>query len=102
MVVVNFLNVKNAADIRVFQLLDEKFKLFSGVFGASDDVLGSIESGVDFEKRIAEIYQKYRSEKEIINQFDLLKKNWKSRLAAKCFQQGKRYWRILMMKYWIN
>ncbi len=39
-VVVNFLNVKNAADIRVFQLLDEKFKLFSGVFGASDDVLG--------------------------------------------------------------
>lgn len=73
-VVVNFLNIKNAADIRVFQLLDEKFKLFSGVFGASDDVLGSIESGVDFEKRIAEIYQKYRSEKEIIEQFDLLQK----------------------------
>lgn len=73
-VVVNFLNVKNAADIRVFQLLDEKFKLFSGVFGASDDVLGSIESGVDFEKRIAEIYQKYRTEQEIIEQFDLLQK----------------------------
>ena len=71
-VVVNFLNVKNAADVRVFQLLDEKFRLFSGVFGASDDVLGSIESGVDFEKRLAEIYQKYRSEKEIIEQFDLL------------------------------
>lgn len=71
-VVVNFLNIKNAADVRVFQLLDEKFKLFSGVFGASDDVLGSIESGVDFEKRIAEIYRKYRSEKEIIEQFDLL------------------------------
>jgi ERCC4-related helicase len=73
-VVVNFLNVKNAADIRVFQLLDEKFKLFSGVFGASDDVLGSIESGVDFEKRIAEIYQKYRTEQEITEQFDLLQK----------------------------
>jgi len=73
-VVVNFLNVKNAADIRVFQLLDEKFKLFSGVFGASDDVLGSIESGVDFEKRIAEIYQRCRTEKEILEQFDQLQK----------------------------
>jgi hypothetical protein len=82
-VVVNFLNVKNAADIRVFQLLDEKFKLFSGVFGASDDVLGSIESGVDFEKRIAEIYQKYRSEKEIIDQFDLLQKELDEQISSK-------------------
>jgi len=82
-VVVNFLNIKNAADIRVFQLLDEKFKLFSGVFGASDDVLGSIESGVDFEKRIAEIYQKYRSEKEIIDQFDLLQKELDEQINTK-------------------
>ncbi len=82
-VVVNFLNVKNAADIRVFQLLDEKFKLFSGVFGASDDVLGSIESGVDFEKRIAEIYQKYRTEKEIIDQFDLLQKELDEQISNK-------------------
>ena len=56
-VVVNFLNRKNAADQRVFELLSEKFKLFEGVFGASDEVLGAIESGVDFEKRIAAIYQ---------------------------------------------
>ncbi len=82
-VVVNFLNVKNAADIRVFQLLDEKFKLFSGVFGASDDVLGSIESGVDFEKRIAEIYQKYRTEEEIIDQFDLLQKELDQQISSK-------------------
>src|SRR3989344_945770 len=39
-VVVNFLNNKNAADKRVFELLDQKFKLFNGVFGASDEVLG--------------------------------------------------------------
>ncbi len=43
-VVLNFLNSKNAADQRVFQLLSEKFRLFEGVFGASDDVLGAIES----------------------------------------------------------
>jgi superfamily II DNA or RNA helicase len=73
-VVVNFLNKKNAADLRVYQLLSEKFKLFEGVFGASDEVLGSIESGVDFEKRIAQIYQQCRSEEEIQTAFDTLQK----------------------------
>ena len=38
---------------RVYELLNQKFSLFEGVFGSSDDVLGSIESGVDFEKRIS-------------------------------------------------
>ena len=49
-VVVNFLNRNNEADQRVFELLSEKFQLFEGVFGASDEVLGAIESGVDFER----------------------------------------------------
>ena len=44
-VVVNFLNKSNAADQRVYELLDEKFRLFSGVFGASDEVLGSRRVG---------------------------------------------------------
>ena len=38
-VVVNFLNRKNAADKRVYELLSEKFHLFEGIFGASDEVL---------------------------------------------------------------
>ncbi|MDV6347633.1 SNF2-related protein [Nitrosomonas sp. Is35] len=71
-VVVNFLNRKNAADKRVFELLAEKFKLFEGVFGASDEVLGAIESGVDFEKRIAAIYQHCRMQEEIQTAFDQL------------------------------
>ncbi|MDO8566105.1 MAG: SNF2-related protein [Candidatus Moranbacteria bacterium] len=71
-VVVNFVNRKNAADQRVYELLDQKFKLFKGVFGVSDEVLGSIESGVDFEKRIAAIYQSCRTEEEINNAFDTL------------------------------
>ncbi|HWB02796.1 MAG TPA: SNF2-related protein [Verrucomicrobiales bacterium] len=71
-VVVNFLNKKNEADLRVFQLLDEKFKLFTGVFGSSDEVLGAIESGVDFEKRIAAIYQNCRKHEEIKTAFDAL------------------------------
>jgi ERCC4-related helicase len=71
-VVVNFLNRKNAADQRVYELLSEKFQLFDGVFGASDEVLGAIESGVDFEKRIAAIYQRCRKHEEIKEAFDQL------------------------------
>src|SRR5205085_3254812 len=71
-VVVNFLNKSNAADQRVYELLDQKFRLFSGVFGASDEVLGAVESGVDFEKRIAAIYQKCRTLEQIQFEFDEL------------------------------
>jgi len=73
-VVVNFLNRNNAADQRVFELLSEKFQLFSGVFGASDEVLGVIESGVDFEKRISEIYQRCRTPQQIEYEFNELQK----------------------------
>ncbi len=71
-VVVNFLNRKNEADRRVYELLSEKFHLFEGVFGASDEVLGAIESGVDFEKRIAGIYQDCRRHEDIKAAFDEL------------------------------
>lgn len=71
-VVINFLNERNAADKRVLELLSEKFKLFSGVFGASDDVLGSIESGVDFEQRILAIYQECRAPADIDAAFKAL------------------------------
>jgi ERCC4-related helicase len=73
-VVVNFLNEKNEADQRVYKLLSEKFQLFEGVFGASDEVLGAIESGVDFEKRIAEIYNECRQPEEIKRAFDELQR----------------------------
>lgn len=71
-VVLNFLNRSNAADRRVFELLDKKFRLFSGVFGSSDEILGAVSSGVDFEKRILEIYQSCRTEEEINTAFDRL------------------------------
>ena len=71
-VVLNFVNRANAADERVFELLNEKFKLFNGVFGASDEVLGALESGVDIERRIADIYQKCRTKEEIKTSFDAL------------------------------
>ncbi|MFZ1934465.1 MAG: SNF2-related protein [Thermoguttaceae bacterium] len=81
-VVVNFLNKNNAADQRVYELLDEKFRLFSGVFGASDEVLGAVESGVDFEKRIAAIYQKCRTPEQIQFEFDQLQRELDTEIAA--------------------
>jgi superfamily II DNA or RNA helicase len=71
-VVLNFINTRNHADQRVYELLSEKFNLFSGVFGASDEVLGAIESGVDIERRIADVYQTCRNEVEIKAAFDRL------------------------------
>lgn len=76
-VVVNFINKGNRADERVFELLNEKFKLFEGVFGASDEILGSIESGVDIERRISDIYQQCRTNTEIDEAFNI----WKSENA---------------------
>ncbi len=64
-VVVNFLNETNQADLRIYALLKEKFQLFDGVFGASDEILGRLESGLDFEKRVLEIFDSCRTPAEI-------------------------------------
>lgn len=82
-VVINFLNERNEADRRVHELLSEKFNLFSGVFGASDEVLGSIESGVDFERRVLAIYQQCRSTSEIETAFKLLQTEMEESIQAR-------------------
>lgn len=69
-VVVNFTNKKNIADQRILELLETKFKLFEGAFGASNTVLGVIESGTDIEKEILSIYLNCRDQDEIEERFD--------------------------------
>lgn len=71
-VVVNFVDLSNEADARVYELLSQKFQLFEGVFGASDEVLGAIGSGVDFERRIADIYRHCREPDAIRSSFEQL------------------------------
>lgn len=82
-VVINFLNRANAADQRVHELLSDKLKLFDGLFGSSDEVLGILESGVDFEKRIHAIYQTCRHSDEIQASFDALQKELETEIHAK-------------------
>lgn len=80
--VINLLNLKNRAEERVFELLESKFKLFDGVFGASDEVLGAIESGTDFVKRVFEIQQTARNDSEIDAAFDALRADLDDRIKA--------------------
>jgi ERCC4-related helicase len=82
-VVVNFLNRRNEADKRVYELLSEKFRLFDGVFGVSDEVLGALESGVDIERRIAEVYQTCRTNAEIQAAFDALQAELDAKIQAR-------------------
>src|SRR5690554_1281842 len=82
-VVVNFINAANAVETRVYELLENKFRLFEGVFGSSDEVLGTIENGVDFEKRIIEVYKMCRTKEEIENYFNQLQNEFEEQINQK-------------------
>ncbi|MGP5507377.1 SNF2-related protein [Corynebacterium flavescens] len=71
-VVVNFSNKGNLAEQRILELLTNKFQLFSSVFGASDEVLGAVEDGLDFEKQISDILTRCRTADEIDTAFKML------------------------------
>jgi len=88
-VVINFLNARNEADQRVHELLKEKFNLFTGMFGASDEVLGSIESGVDFERRILDIYQQCRTPAQIDAAFQALRRELDEAITARMRETRK-------------
>lgn len=84
--VINFLNRQNAADARLYELLEKKLNLFDGVFGASDEILGALENGVDFERRILEIYQSCRKPEEINAAFDTLRSDLETRIDKRMTQ----------------
>ena len=88
-VVVNFVNQSNAADRRVYELLNSKFNLFEGVFGSSDEVLGAMDSNLNFEKRLLSIYQKCRTEDEINTAFDELQKELETIIDERIKQTKK-------------
>jgi uncharacterized protein GlcG (DUF336 family) len=81
--VLNFLNRQNAADARLFDLLSQKLALFDGVFGSSDEVLGALGSGIDFEKRVLDIYQSCRSPDEVDQAFSKLRGELDARISAR-------------------
>lgn len=79
--VVNMLNRKNVAEQRVYELLDKKFRLFEGVFGASDTVLGAVESGIDFERKVVEAVQRGRTDQEVEAEFRRIEEELEARIT---------------------
>jgi len=79
-VVVNFINKANRADQRVYELLDQKYNLFKGVFGSSDEILGCTMDGIDFEHRVLDIYQTCRGQEEIDAAFDRLQEDMRQQI----------------------
>jgi superfamily II DNA or RNA helicase len=71
-VVANLVATDNEADRRIVELLVEKIHLFDSVLGGTDEILGSIEDGMDFERRIFNILQSCRAPEEIDQAFDQL------------------------------
>ena len=80
--VINMLNLKNKTEARIHELLSEKFHLFEGVFGASDEVLGSIQSGLAFEKEVLRIVQKSRTDQEAEAEFKILEEKLHDEINA--------------------
>lgn len=81
-VVVNFSNQGNIAEQRILELLAEKFHLFESVFGASDEVLGAIEDGLDFEKAISNILNRCKSSAEIDRAFKQLEAEYAAEISS--------------------
>ena len=81
-VVVNFSNKGNIAEARILELLAGKFHLFESVFGASDEVLGAIEDGFDFEKKINEILNNSRSDADIDAAFKELETQYATEITS--------------------
>jgi hypothetical protein len=82
-VVINFLNQRNDADVRVHELLETKFHLFSSLFDVSDDVLGLVDGTIDFEHRVLEIYQQCRSSEEIRLAFEKLQQDLDEQIQSR-------------------
>lgn len=82
-VVINLLEETTVAEKRVFELLSEKFKLFDGVFGASDPIIGALASGVGFERKIHHIFDVCRTNAQIEAAFGALRAELESEIATK-------------------
>ena len=80
-VVVNFSNKGNVAEQRILELLANKFHLFESVFGASDEVLGAIEDGFDFERTISSILTRCRTADELDAAFKDLEEQYATEIS---------------------
>lgn len=81
-VVINFISRENIVEQRIFELLDQKYSLFTEVLGSTDEVLGTLEKGDNLANAIIDIYVNCRSSEEINEAFDLLQETFKDDIES--------------------
>lgn len=89
-VVFNFINTTNHVEKKTYELLDQKFKLFEGLFGSSDAVLGLLEHGNDLEKKLMNILLNCRNQQEVDQEFELLQKQYSKEINQKLKETQKK------------
>ena len=82
-VVINFLDESNTADVKLHSLYKERLKLFDGVFNASDEVFGSLQSGKRIEKQIVDILKSCRTTAELEKGFTQLQNSLSETIQSK-------------------
>lgn len=62
--VINCINADNETEKRIYELLLNKFNLFKSVLGAGDDILGTLSKAIQFEKKINDMMNQFRTKEE--------------------------------------
>lgn len=62
-IILNFLNRNNFADVRTLELINKRILQFSGIFGMSDSVIGNFNN--DLERGFSNVLSKARTRQEI-------------------------------------
>jgi hypothetical protein len=62
--VINCINADNETEKRIYEILMNKFSLFKSVLGAGDDILGTLSKAIQFEKRINDMMNRFKTGEE--------------------------------------
>jgi ERCC4-related helicase len=62
--VINCINADNETEKRIYDILLNKFDLFKSVIGAGDDILGTMSKAIQFEKRINDMMNRFKTKEE--------------------------------------
>jgi adenine-specific DNA-methyltransferase len=62
--VINCINADNETEQHIYSILENKFSLFKSLMGAGDDILGTPSKAINFEIRVHEILNKFKTPEE--------------------------------------
>lgn len=93
--VINCINADNEAEVRIYNILNEKFNVFRNVLGAGDDILGTSSEAIHFEKIVNDILNRCKTIKERLKQLKLFEKSLDKKTRQLKNERLKRARRLL-------